>query len=443
MLNLVLKPHRANLEAGTRDAQKIFALLKVIPDSQAARTRPPLAFCLVLDTSASMRDGAEEEGAGKSRATKLERMIEAAHAWLDDARLRPGDGVAIVRFDDTAHSLLPLSPLGDRARAHQALDSLHRYSGATHISLGLKQAAHELSDLPPRVVKRIVVLTDGETTDEPECRQWALQLGEANVPLVAIGLGATYNEELLRDLSEHSGGRPYHLRDVSSLRDVLGIEVSSSVREVVTDLRMQVGCVQGVALDAITRVYPSLAEVHVSGPELRLGNIAAGDYTVWTLEFTVSGMARPQSRARLARLALQGQTPGAAQGGATDVAEMFIQFTSDQAATVDVDAEVLGYVQQRNADRMVQEAVRKAPDDAPAARRILHGAVNLTRRSGNAGVTKMLQDALDEFDQTGAISPATRKTIALSGRTQTVKTKAVGQSDDVPSDENIRRMTGT
>lgn len=442
MLNLVLKPHRANLEAGTRDAQKIFALLKVIPNSQAARTRPPLAFCLVLDSSASMRDRAAE-GAGTSRATKLERMIEAAHAWLDDARLRPGDGVAIVRFDDTASSLLPLSPLGDRARAHQALNSLHKYSGATQMALGLKQAAHELSDLPSRVVKRIVVLTDGETSDEPECRTLALRSGEANTPLVAIGLGATYHEELLRDVAEHSGGRPYHLRDVSSLRDVLGIEVSSSVREVVTDLRMQVSCVQGVVLDTVTRVYPSLAEVDASGAELRLGNIASGDYTVWTLEFTVSGMARPASRARLARLSLQGQTPSMAQNGAPDVAEMFIQFTSDQSATVDVDAEVLGYVQQRNADRMVQEAVKQASDDAPAARRILRGAVNLTRRSGNVGVTKMLQDALDEFDTTGAISPATRKTIALSGRTQTIKTKAVGQSDDLPSDENIRRMTGT
>lgn len=439
MLNLVLKPHRASLQAGTRDAQKIFALLKVIPDAKMARTRAPLAFCLVLDTSASMRDQAEDG----SRATKLTRMQEAAHAWLDDARLRPGDGVAIVRFDDSASSLLPLSPLGDRTLAHRALDDLHRFSGATKMALGLQQAVRELSDLPSRVVKRIVALTDGETTDEPQCRQIALQLGEANTPLVAIGLGATYNEELMRDVAEHSGGRPYHLRDVSSLRDVLGTEVSSSTREVVTDLRMQVACVQGVALDAVTRVYPSLAEIDATAPELRLGNIASGDYTVWTLEFTVSGMARPASRARLARLSLQGQTPGATRNDAPDVAEMFINFTGDEAATVDVDAEVLGYVQQRNADRMVQEAVKQMPNDLPQARRTLSGAVKLTQRSGNAEVTKMLQDALDEFDQTGAISPSTRKTITLSGRTRTIKTQAVGQSDDVPSEENIRRMTGT
>ena len=82
MFHLILKPHRASLGAGTVEAQKVFALLKVIPDAQAAQTHPPLALCLVMDSSDSMRDPAPSSqlGAllqpGAGHTTKLERMIE-------------------------------------------------------------------------------------------------------------------------------------------------------------------------------------------------------------------------------------------------------------------------------------------------------------------------------------------------------------------------------
>jgi Ca-activated chloride channel family protein len=230
----------------------------------------------------------------------------------------------------------------------------------------------------------------------------------------------------------------------------------------VTDLQASISCVRGVTLDSVTRVYPSLAEVGMteSSPAsqpspaqasqaqasqaspLRLGNVASGDYTVFTFEFTVAGMARPVSRARIARLELSGSTPGLGRENVSTTEELFISFSADEAAVSNIDVEVLGYVQQRNVDRMVQDAVRQAATDAPGARQTLHAALGLTQRVGNPAVTRMIQDALDEFDKTGAISSGMRKTIALGGRTRTIKTSRADALEGLPSEEQIRKMTG-
>ena len=117
-------------------------------------------------------------------------------------------------------------------------------------------------------------------------------------------------------------------------------------------------------------------------------------------------------------------------------------FTTDEAAVAAVDAEVLGYVQQTNVDRMVQDAVRQATVDAGRARKTLQIAAGMTRRLGNAGMTQMLENALDELNKTGTISPGTRKTVALGGKTKTIKTGGTQALEGIPSEEEIRKVTG-
>jgi len=289
VLNLALRPHRVALKSGSTVEQKLFAMLKVMPKGELTGARPPLAFALVIDTSGSMREFADQERAAAmvrglglniqrqlsgdgtglavnlSLPTKLDQAIHAAQTLVNDARLSPKDNVTVIHFDDDAQSLLPLSPLSRKQAALQAADSLRNYSGGTHIAKGLECAESELSGLPSSVAKRVLLLTDGQTFDEAECRPLAARFAESNTPLIALGVGVEYNEELLRDLAELSQGRPYHLAQIGQLGDILNDEIGSSVREVVTDLRATVSTVNGVRLTAITRVYPSLAEVAASG----------------------------------------------------------------------------------------------------------------------------------------------------------------------------------
>ena len=145
MLNLTFRPHRAALKSGSTDEQKLFAMLKVMPKGEVAGARPPLAFALVIDTSGSMREFADQERAAamvRSRGlnvqsqasgdgsgpavdlslpTKLDQAIQAAQTLINDARLNPDDNVAVIHFDDDAQSLLPLSPLSRKQAALQAV----------------------------------------------------------------------------------------------------------------------------------------------------------------------------------------------------------------------------------------------------------------------------------------------------------------------------------
>ena len=53
-----------------------------------------------------------------------------------------------------------------------------------------------------------------------------------------------------------------------------------------------------------------------------------------------------------------------------------------------------------------------------------------------------LQNALNELNQSGTISVGTRKTVALGGRTRTAKTGAMVPMEGIPSDDEIRKITG-
>jgi Ca-activated chloride channel family protein len=228
------------------------------------------------------------------------------------------------------------------------------------------------------------------------------------------------------------------------VKEVLEREVGQTAREVVTDLQLDIAVVKGVQLDKIHRAHPSLGEVSLQQRPYRLGNIAAGDYTVFVLEFSVAGVARPPSRARLAQFKLSGSTPGAA-GAPRELPplELVIEFTNNEVATSQIDPEVIGYVQQKNVGQLVEEAVAAAPHNPEKARQTLEVASGMTQKLGNDALSQMLEEAAGELNATGAISPQTRKTVALGTRTKTVKTAAVGDEGSDLSAEEIRRLSGT
>ncbi len=438
MLNIDLIPHRSAMRAGSADPQKLFVLLKLIPEARVANARPPLAFALVVDTSGSMYEAAEDQ---KGKQKKIDQAIQAAHTLIDDVRLEERDRLAVVQFSSGARVLRALDPLNDRQPAHAAVEELRKYGGGTRMDAGMEQALQELVKVGPDQAKRAILLTDGQTTNARGCKELSVRFGAANAPIIAIGIGDEYNADLLRDVAEASGGRPYHLQKLGDLPSILNQELASSVREVVTDLQAEVKQVKGVSLSALTRVYPSLAEVTAAEAPYRLGNVAAGDYTMFLLEFTIAGLARPVSRVRLAQLLLHATAPGLQQQDDFSPEDLFVTFSDDERAIAQVDEEVLGYVRQKNVDNLVHQAVGQATHNPAQARQTLQMASNMTQRLGNAAMTQTLRQALDELDQTGKLTGNTSRTMSLGSRTKTVKTGSLNQQG-LPSDDEIRRLTG-
>src|SRR5262245_27235671 len=138
MLNTLFRPHRRHLKAGTREGQKLFAMLKVIPQAEAARSRPPVALALVIDTSGSMREYVDQREAERVAKTlharsphvetgddrpirgvrldlpsKLEYAVSAIRAMVDDGHLDREDRLTLSHFDDDGETLLPLTSLSE------------------------------------------------------------------------------------------------------------------------------------------------------------------------------------------------------------------------------------------------------------------------------------------------------------------------------------------
>ncbi len=463
MLRAQWKPHRANLRAHSAAPQRLFTILQVIPETDAAQERPPIAIALVIDTSGSMREYADREAAKRMAASspgqavrsdgreylavdlplqmKLDYAVEGARALIEDERLRPDDMAAVIKFDDEAITLAPLQPVGNRTALRDAVERLRQYEGGTLMGAGMALALEELSGVSPSHAKRLVLFTDGETFDEDKCRVLAPLLAESNTPIIAIGIGSEYNEDLMMHLADATSGRPYHLASMEEFSRYLSAELEGAVREVITDLSARVASVKGVKLTSAARVYPSLAHIEVGPGAMLLGNIPAGDHTVFLLEFDVAGVGRPPSRARIAQLVLTGRLAALNQPFELGPLELWSTFTTDEQAVAVVDPEVMAYVQQSNVSRMVEDAVSQARTSPARARQTLQVAMNLTQRMGNRAVTQMLQDAARELDATGTISAETVKTVRVGGRTRTVKAGATAPMDVGLTEEEIRRLT--
>jgi len=66
----------------------------------------------------------------------------------------------------------------------------------------------------------------------------------------------------------------------------------------------------------------------------------------------------------------------------------------------------------------------------------------MTQRIGNKMMTVVLDRAAAELNQTGTLSADTAKTVRIGVKTQTVKLQETQSNSGLPSDDEIRRLTG-
>lgn len=459
MLEAEIIPHRQYLLAHTA-GQKLFLALKVRPTASAATARPRLAVVFVVDTSGSMREvvteptertGQFHEVDGKryeivsGGRTKIDLVIAALQGLLTAETLRPDDRLALVKFDDRAEVLVPFTPVRKADRLRSAVDQLRQYSGGTQMGAGMREGLRLLEQESGS--RRMVVLTDGQTFDEDLVRQVTGILAERRIPVTAIGVGDDWNENLLTEVTDRTQGKPFHIVPdhqnpqppsvrVTELPLVIARELAQAANEVVTDIALTVRMVAGVSLRRVTRVYPTVSDVDLMLQPHPLGNAAAGDWTVFLLEFDLP--SRPPVRVRLAQLGLTYRVPGANYTGELPPLDVIVEFTQNEALAAQTNGEVMAWVQQRNLEALIREAAMQAQRDPGQAQKTLELARAMTVRLGNQAMTQALDRALQELGTRKTISPGTAKTLRVGAKTQTMRLGEGGRL----TDEEIRRITG-
>jgi hypothetical protein len=163
-------------------------------------SRPKSAIALVLDHSGSM-----SEDAGDS-TTKVGKLREAATIFIN--AMLQGDGLSIVRFDDTAQTLMPVTDVGVAVTGAGRVAAIGHINGpeldpagSTSIAAGVvagKAALDSAQALgtPIYDVTAMLVLTDGEENTPPmlstvgssiTANTFAIGLGEPeNISTVAL-----------------------------------------------------------------------------------------------------------------------------------------------------------------------------------------------------------------------------------------------------------------
>ena len=463
MLETTLTLHRENLLART-EGQKLFVALTVRPGAEASAARPQLSVAFVVDTSGSMRETVTEptERTGQTTVvdgrryevvrgakSKMDLVVEALTGVLESNLLQTDDRLALVKFDDEAEVLLPFTEARQQDALRAAVARLAEFSGGTQMGAGMREAL-ELLRLEEGS-KRLLLLTDGRTSDEDLVREVGAKLAEDRVAVTTIGVGEEWNEALLTELTDRTQGKPFYVvPDVENpqppavrMTDLPGelmAELEHTANEVVTGLRLNVRTVKDVTLERVTRVYPTQNEVDKGdkgGAGLFLGSAEAGADTVFILEFTLP--ARPSARMRLAQLALTFEVPGAGYRGETEPLDVVVEFTADEALAARINSEVMRWVQQRNIEGLIHQATRQAENDPAGAQKTMELARAMTVRLGNGVMTQALDRAINELEGGKTVSVTTAKTLKIGAKTQTLR---AGGSSDLPSDEDIRRMTG-
>ena len=378
--------------------------------------------------------------------TKIDIVIESLNRLIHSGKLSASYCIAIVKFDDSASTLIQLTPATQTSQLESAIEQLRQFSGGTRMGAGLRGALSLLSG-QNMTIRRTLLFTDGQTFDEDVCRAIASEFASNNTPITALGVGE-FNENLLTYLSDTTGGIPLHIVaeenpggaavSISKLPDTIIQEFTQAQQEVITNLALTVKTVKGVKLTRIVRAYPSQAEFSLTQDPYPIGNAVGNDETVFILEFSMG--SRAAFRVRIAQLGLTYDVPGQNRRGELPPANLLVQFVAGQVAA-QVDQEVMGYVQQCNISQLVGDATRIAESNPQKAQELLETARRMTVRIGNDAMTQSLNQAQDELRKTRRLSDGTRKTVKMGSKGKTVKMG--GDINDELSEEQIRNLSGT
>jgi len=366
----------------TGGQQLVYILIEAQPTGAVAEVQMPLNFSLVLDHSGSMS------------GEKLTNLKEAAKLAVD--RMGPQDLISIVVFDDKVKVIVPSQPVTDPDDLERQIDSI-RDGGGTEMSRGMRQGLKELQKgLGANRISRILLLTDGETFgDEDTCRRLAEEAGGQGIAIAALGLGEEWNEELLDDIAQASGGDSDFIPagQPETIGSTFERQVRAAQATVVQNGEMVLRLVTGAMPRAVWRVTPLIA---------KLGHRAISDRDV---QVTLGDMDREQGQSVLVEMLIPPRQPGTYRIAQAEVSydvaatslvgekaktDIVLDFAADPAQVTETNPYVMNIVEKVTAHKLQTRAL----DEAAVGN--IAGATQKLR----AAATRLLELGEDELAQT-------------------------------------------
>ncbi len=347
---------------------------------------------------------------------------------LDDVaqRITPRDKYAFIVFAREARVLVR-NQSGSNTRAlDKAIDEMDKLKlgNETRMASGMQKGIDEVRrGFSREMVNRMIVLTDGFTTDAQQCRTLATQAAQAGISVSTMGLGAEFNEDLLISIADASGGNAYLIHSLDEITKVFEQELAGAQNVILRDLDLKMRFMQGVELRHAYRVKPTIADLGVLpvadrsidlplGELNRDGNIA--------LLFELLMPPRAPGSFQLAHIITEYTQPGAGMSQ-KDRQDCLIQYTPSPYP-VPVNPQVMNLVETISAFKLHTRALEDAArgDVSGATQKLQAAATRLI----NMGESELAQTALDEaanLEQKGQMSADGTKKLRYDTRRLTQK----------------------
>lgn len=257
LLNLDLSLDRDVLPVGQRETAIIKIALQV-PEIPRETARPPVNLTLVLDRSGSM--------AG-------DKIVKARDAAITALRmLDTQDLFSLVIYDHNVQTLIP----PQSAANSEWIEAQIRRIGAggnTALFGAVSQGAAEIrKNLERNYVHRVVLLSDGLANVGPSSPSDLARLGAAllkeGISVTTIGIGGSFNEDLMSQLADRSDGNHYFVESSIDLPRIfaseLGDVLSVAARRISLELETPVGVRPLRIIGREGRISGNRVEIHLN-----------------------------------------------------------------------------------------------------------------------------------------------------------------------------------
>jgi Ca-activated chloride channel homolog len=203
--------------------------------------RPPLHLVIAVDVSGSM--------AGAPMDYVKAGLVEMIPA------LQPTDKVSLVTYSTSAKVVLDHIDATDTAALDTAFKGLYA-AGSTNLYDGLFTAfsiAEQHFD--PTYQNRVLYLSDGVATagiqNGEKLTSLAAAYAKQGIGVTTIGVGADFDVDVMRDLSEVGAGNFYFLEDPKAVVEVFTDEIDTFLVPVALDVNLDVSIGSGYTVRGV------------------------------------------------------------------------------------------------------------------------------------------------------------------------------------------------